>query len=122
MQTMTNIHLRICEYLGKPKKLDTDILKRIVAKHCGVDIEVFESIDRHRNNLLPRYIFMKIIYKYSPLSLKAVGKLVGNRDYSTVINGIKQMDSLMLYDYERGLFQDVIAELKTKFTLQTHYK
>ena len=122
MQTMTNIHLRICEYLGKPKTLDTDILKRIVAKHCGVDIEVFESIDRHRNNLLPRYIFMKIIYKYSPLSLKAVGKLVGNRDHSTVINGIKQMDSLMLYDYERGLFQDVIAELKTKFTLKTHYK
>ncbi len=119
---MTNIHLRICEYLGKPKTLDIDILKRIVAKHCQVDVEVFESIDRHRNNLLPRYIFMKIIYKYSPLSLKAVGKLVGNRDHSTVINGIKQMDSLMLYDYERSLFQDVIAELKTKFTLKTHYK
>ena len=122
MQTMTNLHLRICEYLGKPKEIDSDVLKKIIAKHCGVDTEIFESKDRQREKLLPRYIFMKVMYKYSPLPLKEVGKLVGNRDHSTIINGISQLNNLMTYDYEKGIFTDVMAELKSKFTLKTHYK
>jgi len=122
MQTMTNLHLRICEYLGKPKEIDSDILKRIIAKHCGVDTDVFQSKDRQREKLLPRYIFMKVMYKYSPLTLKKVGKLVGGRDHTTIISGINQLNNLMAYDYEKAIFTDVMAELKTHYTLKTHYK
>ena len=122
MQTMTNIHLKICDYLGKQKEIDSDTLKKIIAKHCGVDTEIFQSKDRQREKLLPRYIFMKVMYKYSKLSLKEVGKLVGNRDHSTIINGLSQLNNLMTYDYERGIFRDVMGELKNRYTLKTHYK
>ena len=65
---------------------------------------------------------MKVMYKYSKLSLKEVGKLVGNRDHSTIINGLSQLNNLMTYDYERGIFRDVMGELKNRYTLKTHYK
>jgi|694.fasta_scaffold02665_43 chromosomal replication initiation ATPase DnaA len=122
MQTMTNIHLKICDYLGKAKEIDIDTLKNIIAKHCGVEADVFTTKDRQREKLLPRYIFMKVMYKYSKLSLKQVGKLVGNRDHTTVINGLAQLNNLMTYDYERGVFREVMAELKNRYTLKTHFK
>lgn len=74
-----------------------DRIKQIVAEKAGISIE--DMIDKNRLTTIveARYICYQIIRENSSLSLKQIGSHFGNRDHTTIINGLRKHDDLMNY-------------------------
>ena len=97
----------------KSKDVNTDAeLAQIIVKLCadeyGITVESLTGIRRHRLPCEARQISMKLVRDKTTLSLKEIGELymarVKNKapgygkDHTTVIHGIKTIDSLLSYD------------------------
>ena len=71
-----DIILKVCNLLGVP-----------VGKTLGTD--------RHSNYVVARYIISDILYsdRILIMSLKQIGRLLGNRDHTTVMNSIRNVSN-----------------------------
>ena len=70
----------------------------IILKVCGllgVPVGKTLSSDRHCNYVIARYIISDILYsdRILTMSLKQIGRLLGNRDHTTVINSIRNVSN-----------------------------
>jgi len=70
----------------------------IILKVCnllGVPVGKTLSLDRHCNYVIARYIISDILYsdRILTMSLKQIGRLLGNRDHTTVINSIRNVSN-----------------------------
>jgi chromosomal replication initiation ATPase DnaA len=97
----------------KSKEVNSDNeLARIIVKLCadeyGIPIETLIATTRHRLQCEARQVSMKIVRENTTLSLKEIGELYMakkkgcvpelGKDHTTVIHGIKTVDSLLSYD------------------------
>ena len=97
----------------KSKEVNSDAeLARIIVKLCadeyGIQIETLTNTTRHRLQCEARQVSMKIVRENTTLSLKEIGELymakrknqppAFGKDHTTVIHGIKTVDSLLSYD------------------------
>lgn len=84
------------------KKLTPEKIIEVVAEHYGVRAEDIKSHKRTKEIVQPRQVAMYLIRVMNDISLDNVGKILGDRDHTTV-----------LYGYEK-----IINELKTNTDLQ----
>lgn len=84
------------------RKLTPQHIIEVVAEHYGVRPEDIKSQKRTREVVLPRHVAMYLIRVLNDISLQDVGKILGNRDHSTIIHG----------------YEKVIKELKTDKELE----
>lgn len=97
----------------KSKEVNSDNeLARIIVKLCadeyGISIETLIATTRHRLQCEARQVSMKLVRDNTTLSLKEIGELymakqknkppAFGKDHTTVIHGIKTIDSLLSYD------------------------
>ncbi len=82
------------------KSLTPDYIIEIVSECMGVSNEDIKSGKRSQDIATARQTVMYICDKYSsqPLTLKAIGNALGGKDHSTVINGIKKIESKLKED------------------------
>ena len=76
-----------------------------VSEHFGVSKEQIRGTSRKRMTVLSRQVAMYLLREETPMSLKAIGSLLGGRDHSTVLHGHDRVASLLNSDY--GLKSDV---------------
>ena len=93
------------------KKLTPEYIIEVVAEHFGVRKEDIKSQRRNREIVLPRQISMYLIRILNDISLQDVGKVLGNRDHSTIIHGYEKIDKEILKNKE---LQNTIEVLKKK--------
>ena len=74
------------------KKLTPEYILDVVAEHYGVRKEDIKSQKRTKEIVLPRQVAMYLIRLLNDISLQDVGKLLGNRDHSTIIHGYEKID------------------------------
>lgn len=74
------------------KQLTPDLIIEVIAEHFNISPSDIYSINKSRNIAYPRQIAMYLCRKLTELSLADIGKLMGNRDHSTILHGIDKVE------------------------------
>lgn len=70
-----------------PRKVTPEIIINEVAKYFGVDVESINSNSRKKEIVIPRQIAMYLCREKTDTALAEIGKIMGDRDHTTVIHG-----------------------------------
>lgn len=116
-----NIDMRLAERVvkravkmdDKPLTID-DILEKVCA-HYNVTTAQINSKSRKREYVVARQVSMYLAQKYTKMPASRIGRLVGNRDHSTVIHGCSQVEKRMQVD---KAFKADIVSIETSFKLK----
>lgn len=97
----------------RPLTID-DILDKVCG-HYNVTPEQVNSKSRKRDYVLARQVSMYLAQKYTKMPASRIGKLVGNRDHSTVIHSCAQIEKRLLAD---EMFSAEVTSIENSFKLK----
>ena len=86
-------------------------IRSTVANHYKIKLSDIDSPKRNAEITLPRQVAMYLCRETTDLSLPKIGKLFGNRHYSTVIHAVEKIESSLKYDEE---LRENIETIKAK--------
>ena len=86
-------------------------IRSTVANHYKIKLSDIDSPKRNAEITLPRQVAMYLCREATDLSLPKIGKLFGNRHYSTVIHAVEKIESALKYDEE---LRENIETIKAK--------
>lgn len=90
-------------------------IRTIVAQHFKVKLADIDSPKRNVEITLPRQIAMYLCRITTDLSLNNIGKLFGNRHYSTVIHAVEKITKDLNHDEELKTHLEIInSKLQSK--------
>lgn len=78
-------------YPDKVREITPTLIINVVAEHFGVKPEDIVSKRRNSEFVQPRQVVMYLCNKYTENSLANIGKILGKKDHTTVIHGIKKV-------------------------------
>ena len=117
----SNVDMRLAERVIKravkiddePLTID-DILDK-VCTHFSVTTSAVNSRSRKKDIVMARQVSMYMAQKYTKMPASRIGKLVGNRDHSTVIHSCSKIEDRLKVD--KG-FHAEIASIENSFKLK----
>lgn len=90
-------------------------IRSTVANYFKIKISDMDSPKRNAEITLPRQIAMYLCREETDLSLPKIGKLFGNRHYSTVIHAVEKIENEMKIDDEiKEHVINITAKIKSK--------
>ena len=91
----------------QPKEITPNLIIEMVAEHFSVSSDDITSKKRNSEFVLPRQVVMYLCRNMLDISLTNIGKILGKKDHTTIIHGIKKIE------------EDIIAneELKNKIDI-----
>ena len=97
----------------KPREINSDLIKSIVAKKYNIKMEDFNSKKRTKAIAYPRQIAMYLTRELTDFSLPKIGDEFGGRDHTTVIHAYDKIKS-EIEDSEtfKGKIDNLIKEIK----------
>lgn len=98
---------------NKPLTVD-DIIETVCA-HYNVTPAQVNSKSRKRDYVTARQVSMFFAQKYTKMPASRIGKLVGNRDHSTVIHSCEKVEQRMRID---KMFNEELVSIETAFRLK----
>ena len=104
-RAMQDILKRSSEYIPTP-----EAILEFISKYYSVDVNLIKGQQRVREAVGPRQIAMYLIRSMTNLSVVDIGKIFDNRDHSTVLYSIKQVEKQMKKD---SSFAERVKEIKT---------
>ena len=117
----SNIDIRLAERVIKravkvdDKPLTIDDIVEKVCTHYNVTTAAVNSKSRKRGYVVARQVTMYLAQKYTKMPASRIGKLVGNRDHSTVIHSCSKVEERLKIDHE---FSDEIMSIENSFKLK----
>ena len=78
-------------YPDKPKDITPSLIIEVVAEHFGVNPEDITSKKRNSEFVQPRQVVMYLCRTLTATSLQSIAKILGKKDHTTVIHGIKKI-------------------------------
>ena len=117
----SNIDIRLAERVIKravkvdEKPLTIDDIVEKVCSHYNVTMAAVNSKSRKRDYVVARQGTMYLAQKYTKMPASRIGKLVGNRDHSTVIHSCSKVEERLKVDAE---FSDEIMSIENSFKLK----
>ncbi len=95
----------------KPKEITPQLVIEIVAEHFNISTAQMISKNRSSEIARPRQIAMYLCKNMTPAPLETIGALLGGRDHSTIIHGIKKITE----EYEKNEdFHYLLETIKKK--------
>ena len=95
----------------KPKEITPQLILDVVSEHFHVTTDQIISKSRSSEIVKPRQIAMYLCKNMTDSSLELIGSLLGGRDHSTIIHGIKKVDE----DYNKDeTMNNLINTIKKK--------
>lgn len=82
-------------YPNKPKEITPNLIISVVAEHFGVKPEDIVSKKRNSEFVLPRQVVMYLCRELTNVSQINIGKILGKKDHTTVIHGVKKIEAEM---------------------------
>ena len=95
--------------------LTVDEIVDTVCTHYNVTQANINSKSRKRDYVVARQVSMYLAQKYTKMPAARIGKLVGNRDHSTVIHSCTQVEKRMMAD---KLFLAELQGIENSFKLK----
>ena len=117
----SNIDMRLAERVIKravkidDKPLTVDEIIETVWNHFNVSPSAVGGKSRKRDFVVARQVSMYLAQKYTKMPASRIGKLVGNRDHSTVIHSCTQVENRLKVDKE---FLAEIQSLENSFKIK----
>ena len=117
----SNIDMRLAERVIKravkidDKPLTGDEIIETVCNHFNVSPSAVGGKSRKRDFVVARQVSMYLAQKYTKMPASRIGKLVGNRDHSTVIHSCTQVENRLKVDKE---FLAEIQSLENSFKIK----
>ena len=78
-------------YPDQPKEITPSLIIDVVAEHFGVSPEDITSRKRNSEFVLPRQVVMYLCRELTETPFITIGKLLGKKDHTTVIHGVKKI-------------------------------
>jgi chromosomal replication initiator protein len=75
----------------KPREITPQLIIEVVSEHFHITVDQMISKNRSSDIAKPRQIAMYLCKNMSSTSLDTVGALLGGRDHSTIIHGVKKI-------------------------------
>ena len=75
----------------KPREITPQLIIEVVSEHFHISVDQMISKTRSNNIARPRQIAMYLCKSMTDSPLDTIGSLLGNRDHSTIIHGIKKI-------------------------------
>ena len=100
----SSIDIRLAERVIKravkvdDKPLTIDDIVETVCHHYYVTVTAVNSKSRKRDYVVARQVTMYLAQKYTKMPASRIGKLVGNRDHSTVIHSCSKVEERLKID------------------------
>ena len=100
----SSIDIRLAERVIKravkvdDKPLTIDDIVETVCHHYNVTVTAVNSKSRKRDYVMARQVTMYLAQKYTKMPASRIGKLVGNRDHSTVIHSCTKVEERLKID------------------------
>lgn len=100
----SSIDIRLAERVIKravkldDKPLTIDDIVESVCHHYNVTVTAVNSKSRKRDYVVARQVTMYLAQKYTKMPASRIGKLVGNRDHSTVIHSCSKVEERLKVD------------------------
>lgn len=116
-----NIDMRLAERVVKravkmdDKPLTVDDILEKVCVHYNVTPAQINSKSRKRDYVVARQVSMYLAQKYTKMPASRIGRLVGNRDHSTVIHSCSQVEKRLQVD---KVFKADVVSIETSFRLK----
>uniref|UniRef100_A0AB33IVD5 Chromosomal replication initiator protein DnaA n=1 Tax=Prevotella sp. GTC17253 TaxID=3236793 RepID=A0AB33IVD5_9BACT len=116
-----DIDMRLAERVIKravkidDKPLTIDEIVETVCNHFNVTPTAVNSRSRKRDLVEARQVSMYLAQKYTKMPASRIGKLVGNRDHSTVIHSCSQVEMRRKTDHS---FSDELVSIENAFKLK----
>jgi hypothetical protein len=90
----------------------TDIVT-FTAAYFRIPMIEFMSVRRTHNLSYPRHICMWLSKELTPRSLPYIGKRIGGRDHTTVLHGIRKIESMRICDPAlQATLDDMLSKLR----------
>lgn len=100
----SSIDIRLAERVIKravkvdDKPLTIDDIVETVCHHYNVTVTAVNGKSRKRDYVVARQVTMYLAQKYTKMPASRIGKLVGNRDHSTVIHSCSKVEERLKID------------------------
>jgi chromosomal replication initiator protein len=98
----------------KRKDVSVDSIIRGVAGAFNVKVSDIKSNRKHNSIVLPRQICMYLLKKLTGMSFPEVGRVLGGKNHSTVIYGVKRVEEIIGKDSK---IKNVIEKIEEAFCL-----
>ena len=74
------------------RQVTVEYIEEIVAEHFGITVSDLNSSKRNSSIVYPRDICMYLCRELTNNTLAEIGKKLGNRHHSTILNGIEKIE------------------------------
>lgn len=91
-------HKVVEDYIAGTRSPDTNTIQASVAKYFGVSREALHSTSRDRTITQARGFAMYLVRKQTRLSFPEIGRLMGNKQHSTVLMATRRIENLINRD------------------------
>ena len=95
---------------NKPKAITPSLIINVVAEHFGVNPEDISSKKRNSEFVQPRQIVMYLCRDICGISLQNIANLLGKKDHTTIIYGIKKVEEELQISEELRNKVDIIKK------------
>ena len=86
-------------------------IKKAVADEFGITVSQLISKNRIAELCTPRYVAMGLMLDMTQMSLPAIGRQLGGRDHTTIINGRGRLNVLLKSEAFRNRYEQLKASL-----------
>lgn len=92
------------------KQLTPELIVDVIAEHFNITTNEIYSVNKSRNIAYPRQIAMYLCRKLTDFSLSDIGKVMGNRDHTTILHGIDKVEKNIKKDPSMQNTIDVLTK------------
>ena len=118
----SNVDMRLAERVIKravkvdDNPLTVDEILDTVCNHFSVTLSAVNSKSRKHDLVIARQVTMYLAQKYTKMPASRIGRLVGNRDHSTVIHSCTQVENRLKVD---SSFKEEVNSIEVSFKLKS---
>ena len=118
----SNVDMRLAERVIKravkvdDNPLTVDEILDTVCNHFSVTLSAVNSKNRKHDLVIARQVTMYLAQKYTKMPASRIGRLVGNRDHSTVIHSCAQVENRLKVD---SSFKEEVNSIEVSFKLKS---
>lgn len=95
--------------------LTVDDIIETVCNHYNVSTEAVNSKSRKRDYVVARQVSMYLAQKFTKMPASRIGRLIGNRDHSTVLHSCSQVQRRLTTDCS---FSEELSAIESSFKLK----
>ncbi|MDO4977383.1 MAG: chromosomal replication initiator protein DnaA [Eubacteriales bacterium] len=92
------------------REITPELIMEIVAEHYNITVADIISKKKNKEIAHPRQISMYLCRRYTEASLQNIGKLIGNRDHTTVIHGFEKISQQLETDESLKASMNIIIK------------